>query len=103
MICLQAYIEELEHDHDRDRRVMAEMQERHWEELCKLNLQYDNDICAYQARIEDLEATIDYQARMLDHTSDEFEWLEAETAAQSTELEELVRGKLNDNTKGYDC
>jgi hypothetical protein len=102
VIRLQAYIEELEHDRDGDRRVMAEMQERHWEELCELNLQYVNDIRAYRARIEDLEATVDYQARMLDHTSDEVERLEAETAAQSTELEELVRGKPNDDSKGYD-
>lgn len=56
------------------------MQERHWKELYKLHLQYVNEIRNYWAKIEDLEDTIDYQARMLNHTSDKVEWLEAEMA-----------------------
>jgi hypothetical protein len=85
--CLQAYIEELELECDRDCRVLTEMQDRHWEELCEVQVQFYDHIRNYRARIEALQETVGYQASMLDHKSDKTERHEVETDTQGKELE----------------
>jgi chromosome segregation ATPase len=72
-------------------------------EMCAMEAQHAEEVATYQDKIEDLQETIQYQDDMLAYRTEEIDRLEAQTATQQKDLQELMERKIQEDSQRFNA
>jgi hypothetical protein len=72
-------------------------------EMCAMEAQHAEEVATYQDKFEDLQETIQYQDDMLAYRTEELDRLEAQTATQQKELQELMERNIHEDSQRFNA